>query len=351
MLLANRRYDIDWIRVIAIGLLLFYHVAIGFQVWGMMIMFITNGQPWGSLWIPMEMLNIWRIPLLFFVSGMGVYFAMQNRTWKELLKERGLRILVPLLVGSVIIVPVHVYLWQRYYGFEKTYAYYNPGHLWFLGNIMIYVLLFVPLFYYLKRNENGKIVRGIRKMFSSPLGLLPVLLAFVAEALILKPYPYPMYAMTWHGFFLGLLAFFFGFCFVLAGNDFWKMILKLRWLFMAAAVTLFAIRFIKYGFMAPGYLIAIESQLWILTVFAFGHRYLNHGGKTLRYLSEAAYPVYVIHMMFLYLGSSLIFPLNIAVQLKFVVVLMFTLAGCFAFYEFIIRRIKFIRPLFGLKKI
>ncbi len=28
---TNRRYDIDWLRVIAIGLLLIYHVAIGFQ--------------------------------------------------------------------------------------------------------------------------------------------------------------------------------------------------------------------------------------------------------------------------------------------------------------------------------
>src|SRR3546814_372702 len=93
----NRRYDIDWVRVVAIGLLLVYHVAIGFQSWGIMIGFITNDKPWESLWIPMAMMNIWRIPLLFFVSGMGVCFAMRKRSWQQLLLERAGRILVPYL--------------------------------------------------------------------------------------------------------------------------------------------------------------------------------------------------------------------------------------------------------------
>src|SRR5687767_13305909 len=100
----NRRYDIDWVRVIAIGLLLIYHVAIGFQSWGILISFITSNEPWESLWLPMAMLNVWRIPLLFYVSGMGVYFAIQNRSWKQLLLERAGRILLPFLFGIVLIV-------------------------------------------------------------------------------------------------------------------------------------------------------------------------------------------------------------------------------------------------------
>src|SRR6187399_3549827 len=111
----NRRYDIDWVRVIAIGLLLIYHVAIGFQPWGINIRFIANEKTWDSLWTPMAMLNIWRIPLLFFVSGMGVYFAIQNRNWKQLLGERAGRILLPYVVGTFLIVPIHLYLWQNYY--------------------------------------------------------------------------------------------------------------------------------------------------------------------------------------------------------------------------------------------
>jgi len=347
---TNRRYDIDWIRVIAIGLLMIYHVAIGFQPWGMMIAFITNEKSWESLWIPMTMLNVWRIPLLFFVSGMGVYFAVQNRNWKQLIAERTGRILLPFLFGMFCIVPLHLFIWQRYYHFSAGYSP-SPGHLWFLGNIFIYVVLCSPVFFYLKKNDpdgyrDGKLVNGIAKLFSTPLGLIPAV--FVLEAVIVKPYPYEMYAMTWHGFFLGLLAFFFGFCFVLSGNGFWNMILKFRWMFISTAIILFMIRLMYFKMNTPVYLIVAESQCWIISVFAFGYKYLNRGSKVLTYLSQAAYPVYILHMLFLYLGSVWVFSFTLDVRIQFGLILLITLGGCFATYE-LIRRINWIRPLFGLK--
>lgn len=345
---TNRRYDIDWLRVIAIGLLLIFHVAIGFQPWGILIRFIANEKPWGSLWIPMAMLNVWRIPLLFFVSGMGVYFAIQKRNWKQLLLERAGRILLPFLFGMFLIVPIHVYIWQDYYQLDLTYTH-NPGHLWFLGNIFVYVVVLSPIFFYFKRNEDGKIAKEIKRILSNPLGLLPIIAAFIAEVLLVDPKPYEMYAMTWHGFFLGLLAFFFGFCFVLSGHTFWEMILKWRWLFFAAAATLFMVRLVQFQLNAPNYLLVIESVCWIISVFGFGYKYLNHPSKTLSYLSQAAYPVYILHMIFLYLGSLLIFPLDIEAPLQFILVLVFTGIGCFTFYELIIRRVNIMRPLFGLK--
>lgn len=349
MLQTDRRCDIDWIRVIAIGLLLIYHVAIGFQRWGIMIGFIANEKSWDSLWIPMSMLNVWRIPLLFFVSGMGVYFAMQRRTWKQLVKERAARILIPYAVGIVAIVPIHVVIWQYHYNFDITYNP-NPAHLWFLGNIFCYVILFLPLFFYLKKNENGRVVTTLKKILGHPAGLLLVLGAFVLEAILVNPNPYEMYAMTWHGFFLGLLAFFFGFCFVLAGQGFWQTALKWRWVFLLLATVLFIYRIMQAQMRVPNLQLSIESTLWIFSVFAFGHRYLNRSSTALNYLSQAAYPVYILHMIFLFLGSLMIFPLAIPVQLQFVLVLLFTVAGCFVVYEFIVRRIGFIRPLFGLKR-
>ncbi|GHN00544.1 acyltransferase [Cytophagales bacterium WSM2-2] len=350
MLSTNRRYDIDWIRVIAIGLLVIYHTSIGFQPWGRMIGFITTDKPWMSLWTPMAMLNVWRIPLLFFVSGMGVYFAIQNRNWKQLLVERASRILVPFVFGIFCIVPLHVYILQYYYEMQPTYVA-NPGHLWFLGNIFVYVLIFTPLFFYLKKNEDGKLVSWLRKLMSTLLGLLPVVGAFVIEVLILDPRPYEMYVMTKHGFFLGLLAFFFGFCFVLCGEGFSKMIVKWRWLFLAGGIALFAIRNYESSVGAPvlNWQLPIETNCWILSVLAFGYQYLNRPGKALAYLSQAAYPVYILHMIFLYLGSLLIFRLTIPVQLQFVLVVLFTLVGCFGTYE-VIRRVSLLRFLFGLKR-
>lgn len=346
---TERKYFIDWIRVIAIALLLLYHTAIGFQPWGMMIAFITNAESWGSLWIPMAMLNVWRIPLLFFVSGMGLYFTFQNRNLIQVITERARRIFVPYLFGFFFIVPIHLYLWQNYYKLNLAYAP-NPGHLWFLGNIISYVLILSPLFYYVKKNESGKIVVWIKMIFSTPLAWFVVVAAFIAEAFILNPLPYEMYAMTWHGFSLGLLAFFFGFCFVLAGDGFWKMIVKWRHIYLALALGLFAVRFFVFNLNAPVYLLVAESQSWIFAVLALGCKYLNRPSEMLNYLSQAAYPVYVLHMIFLYLSSMLIFPLTLNVYLKFAFVLNFTFIGSLSTYEFLIRRVKFLRVLFGLKK-
>lgn len=344
----NRRYDIDWLRVIAIGLLLIYHVAIGFQAWGILIGFITNSKPWASLWIPMAMLNVWRIPLLFFVSGMGVYFAMQNRNWKQLLKERAGRILIPFVFGIFAIVPIHLFILQYYYHQPLHYRA-DPGHLWFLGNIFAYVLILLPAFFYVKRNGAGKVVTQVKRLFSTPFALILVIAAFIAEVLLVDPHPYEMFAVTWHGFFLGLLAFLFGFCFVLSGPPFWNMLLKWRWLFLVIATLLYVYRLLQPYWIVPNFQLVIESCCWIFSVFAFGHKYLNRPGKTLRYLSEAAYPVYIIHMIFLYLGSWLIFPLAIDLRVKFFLALAFTVAGCFIFYEFVIKRINILRILFGLR--
>ncbi len=349
MLTNNRRYDIDWLRVIAIGLLLIYHAAIGFQYWGVMLGFITNDTPWEGLWAPMTMLNVWRIPLLFFVSGMGVYFSMQNRGWKQLLKERAVRIFIPFIFGFFVIVPAQVYVWQYYYQRPLSYSA-GPAHLWFLGNIFVYVILFAPVFFYLKKHGNGRVASVTKKILSHPLGLLVVIAAFVAEVLLVNPNPYELYAMTLHGFLLGMLAFFFGFCFAFAGSSFRNMITKWRWLLLAAAALLYTGRLLQFQPGMPNVLLAIESNCWVFTVLAFGGKYLNRPGKTLGYLSKAAYPVYIMHMLFLFLASLVVLPLDIDVRIKFLMVLLITVASCFAFYELVVKRVGVLSILFGLKK-
>lgn len=344
----NRRYDIDWLRVIAIGLLLIYHIAIGFQPWGVFIGFIQNDDPLVWLWTPMTMLNIWRIPLLFYVSGMGVYFAIQRRDWKALLLERSKRILLPFVFGMLAIVPLHLFLWQSYYSQDIKYVF-SPMHLWFLGNIFVYVLGFFPLFFYMKKNQDGKFHQFMKRLLGNPVGLLIVLIPFIAEAELVQPANFELYAMTAHGFWIGMIAFLAGFCCVYSGMAFWNNITEWRWLLLLIAATLYAFRIWDGAFQSPYYLMSIESNLWIFTVFGFGHKYLNRPSKTLIYLSQAAYPVYILHMIFLYLGSWLLFPLEISAMAKFVALIAFTLIGCFGTYEFVVRRMKIVRPLFGLK--
>lgn len=345
---TKRRHDIDWLRVIAIGLLLIYHVGIIFQPWAMFVGFIRSDEMMESLWKPMTMINVWRIPFLFYVSGMGVYFAIRRRSSAELLLERSMRILIPFVFGIIAIVPLHFLVFQKYYNLPLGY-YAHPAHLWFLGNIFVYVLILLPAFFYLKKIEGGKFMRDVSIFMSNPIGPISTSVFFILETAIVRPQVYEMYAQTWHGFFLGLLAFFFGFLFVYSGKTFWQTVLKWRWLYLGMAVVLYVIRFMVFELKSPSYLMALESNCWILSVFGFGYKYLNKPSMTLSYLSQAAYPVYIIHMFVLYAGAMIILPLNMPVMLKFISISIFTVAVSILIYEFIIRRIAFLRPLFGLK--
>ncbi|AHW60881.1 Acyltransferase family protein [Draconibacterium orientale] len=345
---TERRYDIDWLRVLAIGLLLIYHIAIVFQPWAMFVGFIKSNESLESLWKPMTLLNVWRIPLLFYVSGMGVYFAMRKRNYKQLLTERTRRILVPLIFGALAIAPLHFIIFQKFYHLPLGY-YPHMGHLWFLGNIFIYVLVFTPLFFYLLKNEEGKFKKGLSALMKNPLGPLSLSVFFIAEALLVKPQIFSVYAETWHGFFLGLLAFFFGFLFIYSGQQFWQTISKWKWLYLGLALFLYIIRLLVYETNSPGYLMAIESNCWIFAVFGLGYQYLNKPSATLSYLSQAAYPVYIIHMFALYAGALIILPTQLPPMAKFVAVTAFTFATCYVVYELIIRRVGVLRPLFGLK--
>jgi len=347
---TERRFDIDWLRVIAIGFLIIYHVGFVFLPFGVFIGFIQNGESINSLWNPMSMLNIWRIPLLFFVSGMGVCFAIRRRSWKQLILERTRRILVPFLFGILCIVPLHILVWQKYYNQDISYSL-QVSHLWFLANIFIYVLVLSPLFFYLKKNESGMVSRSLKRLFGTFPGLLIIISVFVIEAILFQPETFETYSMTLHGFMLGLLAFLFGFIIVHAGEAFWKIVSKWRWLLLLMAAALYTYRLIEFDLLAPNYLKAIESNLWIFTIFGFGYRYLNHPGKALSYLSQAVYPVYILHMIFLYVGSYLIVPLEISALAKLFLVTAFTFIGSFACYEWIVRRVIFLRPVFGLKTI
>ena len=112
-----RRYDVDWLRVLALGLLIIYHISVVFQPWAYFIYFVQSEKPVESIWLAMGLINIWRIPLLFIISGMGVCFAMRRRNWKELLKDRTRRILLPLILVHYLLFPFtdistnHLWAW------------------------------------------------------------------------------------------------------------------------------------------------------------------------------------------------------------------------------------------------
>ena len=74
---VSTRYDfLDWLRVIAIFVLLFFHTGMLFVGWGW---HIENAEVLTALQLPMDIAHRLRMPLLFVIAGAGMWFALGNR--------------------------------------------------------------------------------------------------------------------------------------------------------------------------------------------------------------------------------------------------------------------------------
>ena len=231
---------------------------------------------------------------------------MRRRHWKELLKDRAKRILLPLIFGSFFIVPISGYLYQKFNNLDPMY-FPNGGHLWFLGNIFFYVLILCPIFFVLKRNPNNVLSRCFKWVLKFPAALYLFTIPFIIEAELVAPSQgFASYANTPHGFWLGLLAFLTGFIFISLGDVFWRAVERIKIIALGIAIPLFLVRMIVFQFGGPFFITVIESWSWLFAVIGFGSTYLNRPSSALTYLSKAVYPVYILHMIFLNLSASLI---------------------------------------------
>jgi glucan biosynthesis protein C len=344
----ERRYDVDWLRTIAVGLLIIFHIMLSFQAWAESIEFPQNGDLLEGLVPFVSMLSIWRIPLLFLISGMGVRFALERRDWKELLKDRTIRILIPYLVGilgfgTILSTTLPLVGWD---------AEYTPnfGHLWFLLNIFLYVVWLLGLLIYLKDQPHNALFRYASKILRWPGGLLLFALPLVLEATLVNPEYFASYVDSVHGWLLGLICFFLGFLLISLGDLFWLAVARMRWLSLGLASSLFLVRFLVFDLQAePNGLIALESWTWMLTVLGFGSLYLNRPSRTLGYLSRAVYPVYIVHLPFQFVIACFLFPGSLPAYPKLLLLTAGTFGLSLLLYEYVLRRVRWVRPLFGMK--
>ena len=86
------------------------------------------------------------------------------------------------------------------------------------------------------------------------------------------------------------------------------------------AFALYLIRLFYFDLNGPHFLSSIESMNWIFAVLGYAQKYLNNPSKLLDYLSQSVYPVYIIHMIFLFYASYIILPLNLSLEINFVLI-------------------------------
>jgi glucans biosynthesis protein C len=103
---SERRFELDWMRVVTVLVVFVYHCGMFFVSW-----------PWhlknDQLSFPIEVFNyftdLWQMPLIFIISGAAAWFSLRSRRSVNFINERIGRLLVPLAFGILVISPPQVY--------------------------------------------------------------------------------------------------------------------------------------------------------------------------------------------------------------------------------------------------
>lgn len=162
---TSRLIYLDALRIIAVFLGLVYHSgrAFDFEAWH-----IKSPQLSFGVQLLSDVLTMWRLPLLFLVSGAGTYFALKKRSSGHFIWDRFRRLFLPLLFGIAVIVPPQIYIehitpenpnrisqinfsgtyWE--YLTHRSFAPYPDGdiswhHLWFLFYLFVFSVVLLPL--------------------------------------------------------------------------------------------------------------------------------------------------------------------------------------------------------------
>ena len=162
----ERRYDVDWIRTLALCVLILYHIGMYYVAdWGWHIKSTETSE---LLQDVMLLTNPWRMSLLFFIAAIALGLVRQRYSSMRLVALRSSRLLVPLLFGMFIVVVPQIYfealsqelIAPGFFAFWQDYI--NPNtellkdhhsviglltwnHLWFLPYLWVYSLIFVLL--------------------------------------------------------------------------------------------------------------------------------------------------------------------------------------------------------------
>jgi len=103
----KRLHYIDWLRVLAFATLILFHCAVPFVAHNHWEINNEDTSPWITriIW----WLHQWRLPLLFFIAGVGVRFSLRKRSIPRFYAERFVRLFIPLAFAIFFITPIQVY--------------------------------------------------------------------------------------------------------------------------------------------------------------------------------------------------------------------------------------------------
>jgi glucan biosynthesis protein C len=373
--MTDRKYFIDWVRVLAFLLLIFFHCAMPFVsfAWEVKDSHQSMGLSRLIWW-----LHQWRLPLLFFVSGVGTHFSLRKRSVFAFEGERVVRLFIPLLFAMFFTIPFQVYFaflqrgkiapgYGNFYPSVWQFTPYPDGalswsHMWFVVYLFVFCILLIPVFAIFKIKGMQRVKILIADKLSNPFVLLLLLIPLVLYYLKLYiRFPEQMSLLDdWFLFLFSLTLFFYGY--LLGGSEkFWDTCAKYRWTFLSVACTSIVVLYIRYWWRLEmpkeqgpnldiyGVLNSIEIWCIILAILGFAKTNLNFTNRFLQFANQAVYPFYILHQTLIVAAGYYVVKLNVSIWIKLVLLIIITFLTLYIIYRFLIRPFILTRILFGVK--
>lgn len=378
---STRRHDLDWIRVLAFLLLILYHVGMYYVTWDWHVK-----SPFRSATLEplMLMSSPWRLSLLFLVSGVATAYMMDRPG--PFLGPRSWRLLVPLVFGMLVIVPPQSYyelldshypggyhdgylaFWARYLAGDKTFCDEDGclrlptwNHLWFVAYLWVYTL---ALWIVRRLLPGGLAATGTRLARWLARGwnvlLWPALLLVVARVLLVARFE-QTHALVddWYDHAQYLPVFLLGY-WIARADAVWERLRVLRWPALAVAVAGYAcvvwyFTVFDDAHAPPEAMRMLQRVAWgacqwgaIAAILGFGREWSPGDSPLLRYLTNAVFPFYILHQTIIVVLAYNAQPLGLHPVVEGPLLVLATGLLCWLGYE-AIRRVRWLRPLFGLK--
>ena len=369
----QRHYGLDWLRIGAFALLIFYHVGMFFVPWDW---HVKTRSPDDWVAIPMLATAPWRLALLFVVSGYASATIIgKGRTPLGFVRERSARLLIPTLFAMAVIIPPqpwielmfkhgytqnYLHFWtQDYFRFGKLGGIDMPTwqHLWFVVYLWVYSLVLAVL----AAVGVGQTQRIFDRIFGGiGLLLIPLVWALIVVWWLGRGVEITHNLVADPAHITYLPAFLFGVglaksdATLAAARRWWPVALTLA----VAGYT--AVALIEWQY--PGDMVAppvasaiyrtaraIHGWMTIVALLGLADRFLNHDHPWRKTLTEAVFPFYIIHQTVIVVVGWYLLPLALPQLAEFAILIAATVAGCWAFY-LIGRRFGWLRPLIGLRR-
>ena len=376
---TSRRYDLDWLRLIAIVGVFLFHAL---NVFNEADFVIKNAERSTVITVFEGFLFPWGMPLFFLIAGAGSWMALRRRTASQYARERFNRLFIPFIFGAILLSPIQLYLeWIHKLqtgvlqgSFQEFLTTLPVGltprffgavgyHLWFVGFLFSFALLTLPLFRWLKGESGKRIISRLAELCEHRGAILLFILPLAVVRLGLHPF-FP-YEHDWADFFFLLSFFLLGY--VLFADERFTQAIRRDWpimltvgivAFLAAVAIVFSTGELDieaaprtlWDFVWWG-LVTVCSWCWSIFVLFVGMRFLDFSNKWLQRGQEAILPFYVLHQPVIIVIAFFVVQWEASLLVKLLAVVLSSFVVTIGLYELIIKRVSSLRTLFGMKSL